>query len=163
MGTITIPNSQHHLSLNNSTWPFTFVSTPLKSFVSYLSFTLGSNRHIARLVFFVYSIDCFIVWGCWLVFWLGGDWDVFCLVGPSLLVRSTIQQDHSKVFSRIRIGFQMRSISVSSVPARRFRRSHPHFNFYATFAGSTLLLRNNHTGYSNTEVIYSVAGSISHW
>jgi hypothetical protein len=103
------------------------------------------------------------VWGCWLVHWLGGDWDVFCLVGPSLLVRSTIQQDHSKVVSRFRIGFKMRSISVSSVPARRFRRFHPHLNFYATFAGSTLLLRNNHTGYSNTEVIYSVAGSISHW
>jgi hypothetical protein len=95
-----------------------------------------------------------------LVHWLGGDWDVFCLVGPSLLVRSTIQQDHSKVVSRFRIGFEMRSISVSSVPARRFRRSQPHFNFYATFAGSTLLLRNNHTGYSNTEVIYSVAGSL---
>jgi len=35
----------------------------------------------------------------------------------------------------------------------------PSLYFYATFAGSTLLLRNNHTGYSKTEVIYSVARS----
>jgi hypothetical protein len=84
-----------------------------------------------------------------------------------LVLVSWFVRQYSKITQKWSLDFgldyKMRSISVSSVPARRFRRFHPHFNFYATFAGSTLLLRNNHTGYSDTEVIYSVAGSISHW
>jgi len=79
---------------------------------------------------------------------------MFLFVWFSLLVRSTIQQIHSKVVSRFGLDyFKMRS-NICKLSAGTTLS--PSLYFYATFAGSTLLLRNNHTGYSKTEVIYSV-------
>jgi hypothetical protein len=90
-------------------------------------------------------------------YWLGGDWDVFVW----LVLVSWFVRQYSKITQKCSLDSDWISNEEYICKLSAGTTLHPHFNFYATFAGSTLLLRNNHTGYSNMEVIYSVAGSIS--